>query len=89
MSDEALARALRPVAEAILTTEEAKRAQRVERAIRGDGTVRGDRVKGRIGRSAVGTVDQVSVAVGSSNLEAALAELERKSLVTGLLLGGL
>lgn len=88
MVDEALVRALRPVAEAMVTDDDARRARNVDAAIRDGGSVRGDRVRGRIGRAAVGTVDQTSVVVGSQNLEAALAELERKALVTALLLGG-
>jgi len=86
--DEALVRALRPVAEAMVTGDDARRARNVDAAIRDGGSVRGDRVQGRIGRAAVGTVDQTSVVVGSQNLEATLAELERKALVTALLLGG-
>jgi len=88
MSDEALVRALRPVAEAVLTVDDARRARNVDAAIRDGGTVRGGQVRGRIGRAAVGTVDQNSVTVGETNLTAALAELERKAIVFAMLLGG-
>ena len=88
MVDEALVRALRPVAEAMVTSDDARRARNVDAAIRDGGTVKGDRVRGRIGRAAVGTVDATSVVVGGTDLNAAVAELERKAVVLSLLLGG-
>lgn len=97
MSDEALAKALQPVAAAIVTLEEARRSRAVDSALTDDGKVRGSKVRGRVRPHVVGVIDQRSVRVGDQTLEEKLNDLESAigtaaaadGLAQALLLGGL
>lgn len=97
MSDEALAKALQPVAAAIVTLEEARRARAVDSALTDDGKVRGSKVRGRVRPHVVGVVDQRSVRVGDETLEDRLDGIDEAigtaaaadGLAHSLLLGGM
>jgi len=88
-SDEMLIRMLEPVAAALVTGDDARRARDHDAAIGRGGTVKGNRVRGRLPASTSGVVQAASVELapsafsGTRNLadriaaiEAAIAALE-------------
>lgn len=84
-----IARALQQVAEYLITDEDVRRARDVDAAIGRGGTVKGNRVRGRIPASAAGVIQAGSVQLAPSafssaedlatriaDLEAAIAALQ-------------